>query len=306
MHLAVRVMAAVAPLLMLAGCDEAWFGDSGRFREDFHYSYPLQAGGRFSIENTNGSIEINVWDQDTVEINGTKYAPSEQMLKDIKIDVSAQPSSVSVRTVPAFHFRNGGAKYSIRVPRRVQLDRVVSSNGGIRVYDVEGVAHLKSTNGGIRVSRVKGELDARTTNGAIEAVNQSGDAILHTTNGGIHVDMENGTLEAGTTNGGIEARLAKGDPSKPVRLESTNGHIEVSMDSPRELRANTSNSSIELRMPAEGAKVRARTSNSAIQTEFDELSRAMTSKHSLEGTIAGGGPLIDLATSNGHIRLLRR
>jgi DUF4097 and DUF4098 domain-containing protein YvlB len=306
MRLALRFLAAVVPLLVLTGCDEGWFGDSDRFREDFHYSYPLESGGRFSIENLNGSIEINVWDQNTVEINGTKYAPTEQTLKDIKIDVSAQPTSVSVRTVAAYNFRNGGAKYSIRVPRRVQLDRVVSTNGGIRVYDVEGVAHLKSTNGGIRVSRVKGELDARTTNGGIEAIGQAGDAILHTTNGGIQVDMENGTLEAGTSNGGIDARLAKGDPSKPVRLESTNGHIEVSMDGPRELRASTSNSSIEVRMPPAGAKIRARTSNSAIQTDFDELSRSMTSKHSLDGLIAGGGPLIDLSTSNGHIRLLRR
>lgn len=304
---ALRLAAVMAPLLLLTACDDAWFGDSDRYREDFHYSYPLGPGGRLSVENMNGSIEINVWEKNEVEINGTKYAPSEQTLKDIKIDISATPSAVAVRTVPTFTIRNGGAKYSIRVPRRVQLDRVVSSNGGIRVFDVEGMAHLKSTNGGIRVSRLKGELDARTSNGGIEAVDHSGDAILHTTNGGINVDLTQGSLEAGTSNGSIEARLAKGDTAKPVRLESTNGHIEVSLETPRELRASTSNSSIVLRMPeSSGAKVRARTSNSSISTDFESLSRAMISKNAMDGSIAGGGPLIDLSTSNGSIKVLRR
>jgi len=64
-----------AALLALAGCDiDEAFADSQRFTEDFHHSYALKSGGRFELESFNGSVEISGWDQDKVEINGTKYA----------------------------------------------------------------------------------------------------------------------------------------------------------------------------------------------------------------------------------------
>jgi DUF4097 and DUF4098 domain-containing protein YvlB len=306
MRLALRFAAVVAPLLFLAACDDFSFGDFERYKEDFHYTYPLNPGGRVALENLNGSVEISSWEKDSVEINGTKYANSEQSLKELRIDVSSTPAVLQVRTVPAMRFRNSGARYTIRVPRRVQLDRIVSSNGSIRVEDVEGPANLHSSNGTIRIWRLKGPLDAQTTNGSIEATNQNGSANLHTSNGGIRVEIEKGSLQASTSNGSITARLMQPDAEQPVRLESSNGHIELSMDAVRDVHASTSNSSIVVHLPdAVNARVRARTSNSSIQTDFEVLTRGMIDKHSLEGTLGTGGPLIDLSTSNGSIKLLK-
>ena len=307
MRLAVRAATVVAPLLFLAACDDFDFGGSmDRYKEDFHLNYALASGGRINLENINGNIEISSWEKESVEINGTKYAASEQGLKDLKIDVTSSPSLLQIRTVPAFGARNTGARFSIRVPHRVQLDRIVSSNGGIRVDDIEGLANLKSSNGTIRIWRLKGPLDARTSNGGIEVNGTTGNAILHTSNGGIRVEMNKGSLEATTSNGGINARLMQPDTDQPVRLESSNGNIDLSMDAVRDVHANTSNSSITVRLPASAsARVRARTSNSPITTEFDVLTKGMIGKHTLEGTLGSGGPLIDLSTSNGGIKLLK-
>jgi DUF4097 and DUF4098 domain-containing protein YvlB len=307
MGVALRSAAVIAPVLFLTACDEMWVGSSDRYKQDFHYSYPLAAGGRLSLENLNGSIEIYPWEKESVEINGTKYAHSQQALEDIKIDIAAAPGSLQIRTVPAYGMRKGGARYSIRVPRTVQLDRIVSSNGSIRIEDIEGPANLKSTNGGIRVSRLRGELDARTTNGGIDAADHSGNARLQTSNGGINVELRKGSLNAITSNGGIDVRITEPDESQPVRLESTNGRIELAMNAVREVRANTSNSSITVRLPSSAAAlIRARTSNSSITTDFDVLTRSISNKNTLEGTLGGGGPLLDLSTSNGSIKLLRR
>ena len=307
MRLAVRAATVVAPLLFLAACDDLDFGGSmERYKEDFHLSYTLAPGGRINLENITGNIEISSWEKDSVEINGTKYAGSEQGLKDLKIDVSSSPNLLQIRTIQAFGARNTGARFSIRVPHRVQLDRIVSSNGGIRVDDIEGMANLKSSNGTIRIWRVKGSLEARTSNGGIEVNGTTGNAILHTSNGGIRVEMNKGSLEATTSNGGINARLMQADSDQPVRLESSNGNIDLSMDAVRDVRANTSNSSITVRLPSSAsARVRARTSNSPITTEFDVLTKGMIGKHTLEGTLGSGGPLIDLSTSNGGIKLLK-
>lgn len=307
MRLALRSVALMAPLVLLTSCDEAWFGNSDRYREDFHYSYPLSANGRLSVENINGGIEISTWEKNEVEINGTRYAATEQALKDMRIEINAAADSVQIRTVPAYSFRNGGARYSIRVPRRAQLERIVSSNGSIKVFDIDGRVNLKTSNGAIRASGVNGELEARTSNGSIEATEQAGNATLQTSNGRIRAELTKGTLEATTSNGSMDIRLAGADTERPVRLESSNGHIEVTMDTVRDIRASTSNSAITLRLPeSAGARVRARTSNSSINTDFQELAQAIDNKKSLNGVLGGGGPLVDLSTTNGQIRVLRR
>jgi hypothetical protein len=54
------------------------------------------------------------------------------------------------------------------------------------------------------------------------------------------------------------------------------------------------------------ARISAHTSNSSIDTEFELRAQGELSKNRLEGTIGNGGPLIDLNTSNGSIRLLKK
>ncbi len=167
-------------ILGLTACvDFAELGDSDRYKEDFHYSYALSPGGTVSVENANGSIDIAGWDQNTVDISGTKYASTKSNLDSIKIETSAAAGGVRVRTVrPEEWHGNGGARYTIKVPRKVLLDTMTSTNGGIRVDDVDGNARLKSTNGSIRIHDLHGELNAHTTNGAMEADGLEGNANL--------------------------------------------------------------------------------------------------------------------------------
>jgi hypothetical protein len=293
---------------LLGGCEDWDIGGiTDRYREDFHFSYPLSSGGSVQIDNANGSIDITGWDQNTVEIDGSKYASSETRMKEIKIDIAPSANSIRIRTIPPIdRHGNYGARFTIHVPRHAELQSIVSSNGAIHVDAINGQTHLKTSNGGIRASGLQGSLDAQTSNGSMEITNVTGDTTLHTSNGGIRADVKKGSFEATTSNGSITARLIEPD-TKPVRLESSNGHIDLTMDAAREVHADTSNSSIIVRMPsAAGAMVRAHTSNSSITSDFDVSVRGgMLSKHRLEGTIGSGGPLLDLGTSNGSIKLLR-
>ena len=211
-----------------------------------------------------------------------------------------------MRTIPASTFRGVGATYSIRVPRRVQLERVFSSNGRVTVDDVQGNMNLHTTNGSIRLLNTKGDLDLQTSNGGIE-IQHTGNARVHSSNGNIHVEVAKGLLEASSTNGRIDARITDPDPNAAYRLESTNGHIDVSMNQAREIRAHTTNSGITLRIPANSnARLRAQNSNSSITTEFDVTVRGgFENKHSISGNLGSGGPLLDLSTSNGAIKVLK-
>ena len=298
-------------VLLLTGCmDFADFGDNEAYKEDFHSTYPLTAGS-ISIETFNGSIELRGWEQNSVEVNATKYASTKSAMDSIKIDVSATPGSVRIRaTHPSEMFRRAGARFTIRVPRKTVLDLISTSNGHLRIEDVEGRARLRTSNGAIRIERLIGELDARTSNGGIEVVALDGNANLHTSNGSIRAEATHGSFEAGTSNGSINAQLKDPAATWPVRIESSNGRIELALQAKQlpEVRASTSNSSITLRLPANAnARIRAYTSHSSVTSEFDELrfddSRRRHSE--LHGAIGTGGPLLDLSSSNGSIKILK-
>lgn len=307
-----------AGLLSLAACDADWgnWGPSDRYKEDFHYSYALKPGGTVSVDNFNGSVEIFSWNDDTVEINGTKYASQKMYLDDMKIDVSATPSAVRIRTIrPSVSRGNCGARYTIRVPKRVMLDEIATSNGAIRVESIEGTARLRTSNGAIRIEELKGDLRARTSNGAIELRDLEGNADVRTSNGSIDADVTRGSFEAATSNGKIEAMLTDPASNWPVKVDTSNGHIDLTLKGANlpDLRAETSNSSLVLHLPSStSARVKASTSHhSSIETDFDELTSGSDRSDrrrrisEIDGTIGHGGPLIELSTSNGPIKILK-
>jgi hypothetical protein len=294
-----------AALACLTGCDLEDI-DIQRYQSDFHYSYPLKPGGSLSIETFNGSVEITGWGEDTVDISGTKYGPSEDAAAALRIDVRNSPDSVSVRAVRPSGWRNNvGAKFIIRMPRTAILDRIVSSNGHIRTIEGVGPARLRTSNSSIRVERLKGSLDAETSNSSIELLNVDGDARVVSSNGHIRAEGLQGSLDASTSNSGITARLSAG---RLVRLETSNGSVDLTLPPTfsNDVHVSTSNASITLRMPFEpNARIMAHTNNASITSDFSIRTSGTIGKDRLEGTLGSGGPLIDLATSNGGIRLSR-
>lgn len=308
MHRRWFVLIVAASTAALAGCDIEEWGDSSRYKQDFHQTHPLKAGGRIYVESFNGSIEVTGWDQETADISGTKYASTQEGLEALKIDVVATGDSIRIRTVrPSERRGNMGAKYVIKVPRRTALERLESSNGGIRVEDIEGPVRIRTSNGGLNLARVRGEVEATTSNGGVELADVSGRTVVRTSNGGVRAAEVRGGFDAQTSNGGIRAELRETEPGRALRLGTSNGSIELTVDRlDNDVEATTSNSSITLRLPAAtAANVKARTSNSSITCDFDVSVRGETSKNYLEGAISGGGKLLDLSTSNGSIKLVK-
>lgn len=287
---------SIVPLLLslafLTGCDIEEWGDSNRYQADFHESHPMKSGDRLYIENLNGSVEISGWDQQTADISGTKFASTEAILEALKIDVVASGDSIRIRTVrPSGHTGGMGARYVIRVPRGAQLERVQSSNGSLRIREIDSPARLE------------------TSNGSIEVTSVGGPVTMHTSNGSIRADGVQRGIEGTTSNGTIRVVLGKVEERRPVRLTSSNGSIELAVDDlgGSDVVVRTSNASITARLPQSvAADVKVSTSNGGLTNEFESSFQGRSEKHRLDGTIGGGGPLLSLTTSNGSIRLLKR
>jgi DUF4097 and DUF4098 domain-containing protein YvlB len=301
------IPALATSVLFLTGCDFEELAAAGRYERDFHYTYALNGNGRISLETFNGSVEISGWEQNTIDISGTKYGRTQAIADDLKVNVDHAPDAVAIRVVrPTEWHNNSGARFVIKVPRTAVLERILTSNGGIHTTDGTGSARLKTSNGAISVENLKGSLSAETSNGGVHLVDVEGDAVVHTSNGRVTVDHLKGSLEATTSNAGVHAILDRAD--RPVRAETSNGTIELTLPSnyTRDLRATTSNGSITLYLPQNlNANVTASTSNSSIKSEFEVQTHGEISKNRLDARIGSGGPLLDLRTSNGSIRLMK-
>jgi DUF4097 and DUF4098 domain-containing protein YvlB len=303
-NLALWVLAPA--LLHLTGCDIEDFA-GGRYNQDFHYSYPLKAGGKVSIETFNGAIELDGWDQNSVDISGTKYGPSQEAAAALRVDVENNPDSIEVRVIRPTDFHGSrGARFTVRMPRTALLDHITSSNGAISVMGGSGPSRFRTSNGSIHVQAFEGNLDARTSNGSIELIDVAGEVVAHTSNARIRAEDLKGPLDAGTSNGGITATLAQ--VTRPVRLETSNSGVDLTLPSnfASGVRVTTSNGHITLHMPGPvNAQVVAHTNNASITSDFDVKVQGALNKNHLDGTIGAGGPLIELNTSNSPIRLLR-
>lgn len=289
--------------------DWGYSGDAHAYEKAFHYSYVMKPGGRLDIENFNGSIEIAGWDRDQVEIDGQQYGATPELRDSIKIEVAVTSGEVRIRTIRPAERRGGlGVTYVIKAPRKVDLDRIASSNGGIRIDNIEGKMRLRTSNGAVRAARSRGDLDAATSNGSVDVRDLDGPAVIRTTNGRVTADEVRGALEATSSNGSIHARLTRPEPHRAVKLQTNNGAIDLTLDSfaGNDIRAGTTNGGITVKLPSQtGAHIHAHTSHSRIQTDFDVRGKVEWSRTNLEGDIGGGGPTIELTSTNGGIRLLK-
>lgn len=305
---ALLVPPLLAALFTLAGCDiDDFDGGWQHFSRDFHYSYPCAPGSRVSVETFNGSVDVSSWDENSIEISGTKYGPTQTAADSLRIDIDRSAGAVAIRAVrPVERRNNQGARFAIKVPRTVVLERITASNGAIHTEDGVGPSHFRTSNGSVRVEHLRGRLDAETSNGRIDLVDLEGDAQLRTSNGHVDVRGLRGSLDATTSNSAITAEIDR--TSSDIRANTNNGSINLELppDFAAGIRAHTSNSSITVHLPpGTNAHVIASTNNDSISSEFEMTVHGEISKTHLEGDIGKGGPLVDLDTSNGSIRILK-
>ncbi len=193
--------------------------------KDFNQSYPLQPGGTFELQNVNGTVEVQGWDRDEVEIHAVKTAKQrESDLDRVSIEVDARPDAISVATrYPQNEGVEVAVEYTVHVPHFAHLEHLATVNGTLRVAGVDTVEDLHTVNGNIEVFEAGGSVHAHTTNGNVHLElthlrdKDKNGATAETTNGSLVLavpsDMQ-ADVEARCLNGNFFSEL-------PITMEST-------------------------------------------------------------------------------------
>lgn len=232
--------------------------------ESFERTVPLPPGGSFSISNVNGSIEIEGWDRNQVQVTARKItAGPAESLNQVAISLDAVPGGVSVTTrYPEGSGVDVSVEFHVRVPARVRLAAVATINGGVTVHDVSGEGALTTVNGNVVLSRAAGFFSARATNGNVSLELLSLDAGLVPARG-LAQDFSRATISAQTVNGSVIVGLPYGA----------------------------------------GADLDARTRNGDFSSDLPLLAHTSSAGRAIRGRVGSGGPLLLLRTVNGSIRL---
>ena len=219
--------------------------------KEFNQTYPLQPGGSFELQNVNGTVDVQGWDRDTIEIRAVKTAKNKESdLELVSIDVDAKPGAVSVSTrYPQNEGVEVVVEYTVRVPHCAHVEHVGTVNGTLRVSGIERVEELRTVNGSIEVYEGGGSVHAHTTNGNVHLelshVEDKNGAVAETTNGSVllavpadtHADLEtrclNGnffselpvTFESTIKPREMHGKLGRG--GAPIRLHTVNGGIRL-------------------------------------------------------------------------------
>jgi hypothetical protein len=204
--------------LFLLAAIAAVGGSSFAYDETFHHVYPLTSGGSFVLENVNGSVHVDGWDRDEVEVSAVKTGTNEARdVQQVKIEVdNSKPGQIAVHTrYPKGEGAEVAVEYHVHVPYRVLLGSVGTVNGSVIVRGVEGGGELRSVNGNIEVSNSSGRFSEKTTNGDIRLelrqLMAGGPMSLETVNGSVLLGLPAGAradLKVLSMNGDVYSELA--------------------------------------------------------------------------------------------------
>lgn len=226
--------------------------------EEETFSYELNDGGRFSISNVNGSINITSGGGNSVEIIATKKADNQKDLDKIEIEISAFASEIRVETElgnsEKWYSRgdsSGSVKYEVIVPVNTVLDSVETVNGGVSISGVSGDVVAESVNGGVDVRDLAGDAKLSTVNGSVDAVFSKLDGSqrvkAETVNGRVTIKLPEGAdveISADTLNGSINGRDFGLETEKGFVGSDLNGKIGGGS---ARLNIDTVNGSIKIR-----------------------------------------------------------
>jgi hypothetical protein len=202
-------------------CDEEFNRDSNRVRSCEVREQSLASTGSLHIDaGPNGGVFVKGWNQPGVlvrsKVEAWSDSPSDAQALRSAVQVHAAPGEVAASGPSADGERGWSVSYEVFVPHNTGL-ALETTNGGLRVSDVDGTMNLHAVNGGLHLTRLGGNVTATTVNGGVH-VELMGDhwegrgLEASSTNGGVHVSVPqtySARFEGSTVNGSIQSDFAE-------------------------------------------------------------------------------------------------
>jgi hypothetical protein len=262
-------------------------------------------------------VQITRGGDDAEDIRGEYEVEISESGGNVTVDIDRRKSWNPIKNL----WPRPGLKVTIEVPAIYDLD-LTSSGGDIFIGDIQGEVKGFSSGGDVSVENVKGDVEVGTSGGRIEIDRVDGDVVASTSGGSIQIEEVGGTLDAESSGGSIKI----GQVAGPVKAETSGGSIDIesaggavtASTSGGGIRAHihaqptsssrmvTSGGSVILYLdPSVAVDIDASSSGGRVISELPvRVTNFTSAKSKLTGQVNGGGPMVELRSSGGSIKIL--
>jgi len=242
--------------------------DIGSFDRTLNVNGPVN----LAVQNRSGGVTVRAGEASGLRIHAIVRVSDDDYSADTERrarEIQANPpifqsgNDIRIDRLDDSYDRHISIEYELTTPTQTALHASTGS-GGLFVEGIQGPVEATTGSGGIHATNIAGEVSARAGSGGIQLDSIKGRVSAEAGSGGVHADNLAGPVTARTGSGGITLRLP---PSAGFDLRAQTGSGPISVDPPLTVQSSS------------------------------------FGRHEVRGQIRGGGPLIELTTGSGGVRI---
>jgi DUF4097 and DUF4098 domain-containing protein YvlB len=292
------MLAALAIMVAAAG-----FATAGQAVNESH---PVPAGAEVSVENIAGSVKVEGWSSNTVEVTGTLGNGVEEL--DFYVDEEDGEVSIEVEYDEDYHGRQDEpTNLMIKMPASSPLS-VETVSASITVSGIDGWVDIETVSGKVHISGRPEALEIESVSGGVQVETAPSGTGIESVSGRIEIASAMGELDVENVSGTI---LVNGGRLGDADFETVSGSIECyAMPGDGDVDMETMSGTITLTVdPDAVASYELSTFSGSIKNDFGPEPKR-TSKYTpgkeLSFSTGSGGPSISLTSFSGTINLMVR
>lgn len=270
--------------------------------EEVDRTLDAAADGQVDISNIAGSVKVNGWSRNAVEVTGTLGPKVEELI----FERDGDTVTIKVK-VPKNSGRGIDSDLRISVPENSSID-VSAVSADIYVADVQGEQQLNTVSGDVKTEAAGKDIVARSVSGDVEVSGTKSDIDMEasTVSGDVTLFRIAGEVSAESVSGNVIVDEGAFDR---VELSTVNGQVlfEATLREGGKLEAETVNGDVDIDfVGAVSARIDISTFNGRIRNCFGpeaERSSKYSPGWSLEFTAGDGDGRVDISTMNGGVSL---
>ena len=260
--------------------------------------------GEVDISNIAGSITVEGWSRNAVEVTGTLGRNVEKLV----FERDGDNILIQVK-VPKKAGRGTDADLSIRVPENSSID-VSGVSADIAVEGVRGEQRLQTVSGDVETESFGNDVSAESVSGDVEVEGDASDTetSISTVSGDVTLEEGSGTVRAGSVSGDVIIDQGSFDRAE---LGTVNGDVvfRSGLRKGGRFAAETVNGDLDIEFAGDfSARVEIETFNGSIRNCFGpepERTSKYTPGLELSFTEGNGDGRVEMSTMNGDISICK-
>ena len=256
--------------------------------EDWQKSYPVSGKPGLTIGTGDAPTEVQpcaACREVKIRVQWNDRRPEDYTIIESQ---SGDHVNFELKEKQRFHVSIGNRREPrvlVEAPKQMDLE-TRTTDGGLKVYGIEGTVSLHTSDGGVEVADVTGAIRLIASDGSIRMHNLTGTLDSRSSDGNVRIDGKLSAVQVHTSDGSLDLTLAEGSQlTTASRVEASDGNVKIRL--PKTLAADidlhTGDGHIDCQLPLtmNGYK--------------------SGSGHTISGKLNAGGTPLTIQTRDGNV-----